>query len=60
MSFEYDVMDGNEIALKDNTSTVQDKQSFWNGISEDKLWENKQRRKQQSHIEYNIRPHQQR
>ena len=58
MSDIYDVMYGNGIVLRDNASRLQDKQSFWNGMSEDKMWENKKQRKLESHIEYNIRPHQ--
>ena len=60
MTDECDGTGGNKTVLKDNTSTLQDKQSFWNGVSEDKMWENKKQRKLESHIEYNIRPQQQR
>ena len=42
-------------------STIQGKQSFWNDVSEDKMWENKQIKKQESQAElHSVRPQQQR
>ena len=40
------------LGLRDITvSTLQGKQSFWNDVSEDKMWENKQQKKQESQAE---------
>ena len=50
------------IGLRNITeSTIQGKQSFWNDVSEDKMWENKQQKKQESQAElHSVRPQQQR
>ena len=47
------------IAIKDVASAnIQDKYSFWNDISEDKLWENRKEKMLQAKEEYSLRPHQ--
>ena len=47
------------IAIKDVASAnIQDKYSFWNDISEDKLWQNRKEKMLQAKEEYSLRPHQ--
>ena len=47
------------LALKNITATLQDKQSFWKDVSEDKLWETRKQRMLDSKAKYNIRPQKQ-
>ena len=47
------------IAIKDiESANIQDKYSFWNDISEDKLWQNRKEKMLQVKEEYSLRPHQ--
>ena len=47
------------IAMKDVASAnIQDKYSFWNDISEDRLWQNRKEKMLQAKEEYSLRPHQ--
>ena len=47
------------IAIKDiKSANIQDKYSFWNDISEDKLWQNRKEKMLQAKEEYSLRPHQ--
>ena len=47
------------IAIKDiESANIQDKYSFWNDISEDKLWQNRKEKMLQAKEEYSLRPHQ--
>ena len=48
----------NQIVTKDITSQIQDKQSFWKDVSDNKSWECKSQRKKDSQFEYNTRPQQ--
>ena len=47
------------IQLKNTTASLQDKQSFWKDVSEDKLWETRKQRMLDSKARYNIRPQKQ-
>ena len=42
-----------------SVAKLQDKQSFWNDVSEDKLWETKKQKMLDSQPEYCIRPQKQ-
>ena len=45
--------------MKDVASAnIQDKYSFWNDISEDRLWQNRKEKMLQAKEEYSLRPHQ--
>ena len=45
--------------MKDiESANIQDKYSFWNDISEDKLWQNRREKMLQVKEEYSLRPHQ--
>ena len=47
------------IAMKDiESANIQDKYSFWNDISEDKLWQNRKEKMLQAKEEYCLLPRQ--